>query len=55
MMNLNFIKNPGFQKGLGIAAAIFAGIGAVSSALSDQKKEREFEELKKTVSELQKK
>ena len=53
-MNLKF-NNPGFQKGLGIAAAIFAGLGAISSTLSDQKKEREFEELKKTVSELQKK
>ena len=54
-MNLKFLNNPGFQKGLGIAAAIFAGLGAISSTLSDQKKEREFEELKKTASELQKK
>ena len=54
-MKLNFFNNPGFQKGLGIAAAIFAGITAVSSALSEQKKEQEFEELKKTVSELQNK
>lgn len=53
-MKLDIIKNPVFKKGLGIISVAFAGIAAVSSALSDQKREQEFEELKKTVSELSK-
>ena len=53
-MKLDIIKNPAFKKGLGIISVAFAGIAAVSSALSDQKREQEFEELKKTVSELSK-
>lgn len=42
------------NKALGIASIIFAGATAVIGAISDQKKEAEFEELKKTVSELKK-
>lgn len=53
-MKLDIIKNPAFKKGFGIVSVAFAGIAAVSSALSDQKREQEFEELKKTVSELSK-
>ena len=55
-MNFNdFMNSPGLKKGLGIATVIFAGISAVASAITDQKKEHEFEDLKKVVSELQKK
>ena len=36
---------------MGIA---IAGVAAMANALSDQKKEKEFEELKEAVSELQK-
>lgn len=49
------INNPGLKKGLGIASIIFAGVAAISNAISDQKKEQEFEDLKKAVSDLQKK
>lgn len=52
-MKLNIIKNPALKKGLGVAAAIFTGIVAVGNALSDQKKEQEFEEMKKALAELQ--
>ena len=53
-MKLDIIKNPAFKKGLGIISVAFAGIAAVSSALSDLKKDKEFEEMKKIVSELSK-
>lgn len=56
MAKLDFVKKPGFQKGLGIAAAaVVAGISAISSTLSEQKKEQEFEDLKKAVNDLQNK
>ena len=48
-------KNPSLQKGLGVASALFMGVVAVSNALSDQKKEKEFEEMKKAISKLQSK
>lgn len=55
-MNLkDIINKPGLKKGMGLVMVAFAGISAVASALSDQKKEQEFEDLKKAVSELQKK
>lgn len=46
--------NPGFKKALGIGSAIVMGIVAVANTLSDQKKEQEFEEMKKVLSELKK-
>ena len=49
------INNPGLKKGHGIASVIFAGVAAISNALTDQKKEQEFEDLKKAVSDLQNK
>lgn len=49
------LNNPGLKKGLGIASVVFAGLMAVANALSDQKREQEFEEMKKTLSELQNK
>ena len=48
------VKNPIFQKGLGYVGVVVAGVAAISNALSDQKKEKEFKELKEAVSELQK-
>lgn len=55
-MNFNdLINNPTLKKVTGIASIALAGIVAVSNAIGQQKKEKEFEELKKTVSELQKK
>ena len=40
------------KKIIGVAGVVVAGVSAVLGALSDQKKEREFEDLKKTVAEL---
>lgn len=54
-MRLDIIKNPAVKKGLGIASALFMGVVAVSNALSDQKREKEFEDMKAVLSELQKK
>ena len=51
----DFINSPGLKKGVGIASVIFAGVAAISNALTDQNKEQEFEDLKKAVSELQNK
>lgn len=51
----DIINSPGLKKGVGIASVIFAGVAAISNALTDQKKEQEFEDLKKAVSELQNK
>lgn len=48
------IKNPIFQKGLGYMGVAIAGVAAMANALSDQKREKEFKELKEAVSELQK-
>ena len=53
-MKIDF-NNPGLKKGLGIAAVVFAGLMAVANALSDQKREQEFEEMKKALSDLQNK
>lgn len=51
----DFVNNPLFKKGLGIAGAVMMGIVTMSDALANQRKEREYEEMKKIVSELQKK
>lgn len=49
------LNNSAFQKALGVASVVFAGVVAVSNALSEQKKEAEFEEMKKAISELKSK
>ena len=49
------LNNPGLKKGLGVASTIVMCIGAVGSVLSDQKREQEFESMKKTLEELQNK
>ena len=46
------LGNPVVKKVLGISMAVFSGIVTVAGALADQKREQEFEALKKTVSEL---
>lgn len=47
------VNNPMLKKGLGVASVVFAAIVAASNAMSDQKKDQEFEEMKKALSELQ--
>lgn len=49
------IQNPILKKSLGIAGVVVAGIAAMSNAMSEQKREQEFEELKEAVKELQEK
>lgn len=51
----DIVKSPILKKGLGIAGVVVAGIAAMSNAISDQKREQEFEELKEAVKELQEK
>lgn len=41
------------KKGLGVLSVIAAGAVAVANAISDQKKEAEFEGMKKAIEELQ--
>lgn len=41
------------KKGLGVLSVVAAGAVAVVNALSDQKKEAEFEGMKKAIEELQ--
>ena len=55
MVKVKFdINSPVAKKVLGIASAVVMGIVTVTNALSEQKKNQEFEEMKKTLSELQK-
>ena len=50
----NLIKSPVFKKGIGIASAVIAGVIAMSDAIAEQKRDDEFEEMKKQIAELQK-
>lgn len=50
-----FIESDGLKKGLGIASAIVMGVVTVANTLAEQKKAREFDEMKKAISELQNK
>ena len=50
----NLIKSPVFKKGIGIASAVIAGIIAMSDTITEQKRDEEFEEMKKQIKELQK-
>ena len=50
-----FIESEGLKKGLGIASALVMAGVTFASSLSDQKKAKEFEDLKKAVAELQNK
>lgn len=54
-MKNDIFKSPAFKKILGVASIAVAGVVGVVNALSDQKKEKEFEEMKQDVSELKKK
>lgn len=51
----DIINNPVLKSVAKYAGVAVAGIAAVSGALSDQKREKEFEDLKKQVADLQKK
>lgn len=52
---LNVVKNPVVKKTFNVVSVVFAGVVAVSGALEEQQREKEFRQLKRTVSELQKK
>ena len=51
----NIIKNPKTKKVVGIVSVIIAGLLAVDEAISEQKRDEEIEDMKKTISELKKK
>lgn len=51
---LEIIKNPVVKKSFGVVSAVVSGVLTISSALTEQKKAQEFEDMKKTVSELKK-
>lgn len=54
-MRINeLVKNPVFKKGIGIASAVIAGIIAMSDTIAEQKRDEEFEEMKKQIEELKK-
>jgi hypothetical protein len=44
--------NPGVKKAFGVVMAVGAGVAAIINTFAEQEKAREFDELKKTVSEL---
>lgn len=52
---LNLFGNPVVKKVAGITMAVVSGVFTVVGALADQKREQEFEAMKKTLSELTKK
>ena len=54
-MLLDIIKSPTVKKVMGIVSVVIAGVVAVDNALSEQKKDKEFEDMKNAISELQKK
>lgn len=54
-MLTNIIKNPKTKKVVGIVSVIIAGLLAVDEAISEQKRDEEIEDMKKTISELKKK
>lgn len=51
----DIINNPILKSVAKYAGVAVAGIAAVSGALADQQREKEFEELKKKVDDLQNK
>lgn len=50
----NLIKSPVFKKRIGIASAVIAGVIAMSDTIAEQKRDDEFEEMKKQIEELKK-
>lgn len=48
---MNIDKNS-FNKALGIAGAAIAAITAFASTMADQKRDKEFEDMKKYIDEL---
>ena len=51
----DIIKNPRTKKIMGIVSVIIAGLLAVDEAIAEQKRDEEIEDMKKSISELQKK
>ena len=48
----DLLKNPGLKKGFGVVSTIVMCIAAVGNVLAEKEREQEFEEMKKTLSEL---
>lgn len=54
-INTEFLNDPKLKNAMNVIAALAAGAAAVSKAFADQKKEQEFQDLKKAVAKLQEK
>ena len=50
----DLIQNQALRKGIGVASTLIACIAAVGEVINAEKKEREFEEMKKQIEELRK-
>lgn len=50
----DLINSPFLRTASKYAGVAIAGVAAISGALADQRKEKEFEDLKKQVADLQK-
>lgn len=52
MMKKLDLSKVNWQKVVGVVGCVVTGVAAFSQALGDQKREAEFEEMKKALSEL---
>ena len=50
----DFLNNPGLKKGFGVVSTVIMCAAAVGNVLAEKEREQEFEEMKKTLKELQK-
>lgn len=53
-MNLDFVKNVDWKKVMSVAAAGVSAVVAFSNAMGEQRKNKEFEDLKKRLADLEK-
>ena len=49
----DLIKSQALRKGIGVASTVIACIAAVCEVITNQKREEEFEEMKKVIKDLQ--
>ena len=54
MKAIKFLNNPGLKKGFGVVSTVIMCVAAVGNVLAEKEREQEFEEMKKTLEELQK-
>lgn len=54
MKKPDFIKNLDSKTVIGVAGAVVAAVVTFVGSMSDQKRDKEFEEMKKSIAELKK-